>query len=80
MESTTHVLRSPLVWVGSMALIIGILNIVAGTWVLQDGVASILYYLKNDNEKWYFNHLVRLLRAFWGLVMIVSGVLLLERF
>ena len=57
--------------------IIGLILIIGGTWVLQDSLASILYYLKRDDEKWYFNHLVRLLRAIWGVVFIVCGVIIL---
>lgn len=56
--------------------IISLILIIGGTWIIQDGLVSILYYLKRDNEKWYFNHLVRILRAILGVVFIVCGIIL----
>ena len=56
---------------------IGIILIIGGTWITQDAIASILYYIGRDNEKWYFNHLVRLLRGLWGLAFIYIGIYLL---
>ena len=55
-----------------------ILVIAGGVWGVQDGLVSILYYLKRDDEKWYFNHLVRLFRMGWGLVFIGLGIYLLR--
>ena len=57
---------------------IPIILIAGGTWMLQDAIASVLYYLKRDDEKWYFNHAVRILRGIWGLVFIGCGILLME--
>jgi len=54
-------------------LIIGILVLSGGVWVTQDSLASILYYLKNDSEKWYFNHAVRVIRGLVGIMFIVLG-------
>ena len=54
-------------------LIIGILVLSGGVWVTQDSLASILYYLKHDNEKWYFNHAVRVIRGLVGIMLIVLG-------
>ena len=51
--------------------------LVGGTWILQDAIASILYYLGREDEKWYFNHAVRILRGLWGLVFIAMGIILL---
>ena len=56
--------------------IIGIVLVAGGTWIFQDALASILYYLKS-NENWYFNQLVRVLRCIWGIVFIVIGVVLI---
>ena len=56
-------------------MIIGIISLAGGVWVLQDAIASILYYLKRDNEKWYYNHMVRIFRALWGVAFITMGVI-----
>lgn len=48
----------------------------AGTWVVQDGLASILYYLHHDSEKWYFNHAVRLIRMAIGVILLIVGFML----
>ena len=58
-------------------MIIAVLLIIGGTWMLQDAVASVLYYLKRSDEKWYFNHAVRILRGIWGLVFIGCGIFLI---
>lgn len=58
-------------------MIIGIVILAGGVWVLQDSIASILYYLKHDNEKWYYNHMVRIFRGIWGLIFIALGVMLI---
>ena len=57
---------------------IPIVLIAGGTWMLQDALASVLYYLKRDDEKWYFNHAVRIIRGVWGLVFIGCGIFLME--
>lgn len=57
--------------------VISIIILAGGVWIMQDAIASILYYLKRDNEKWYFNHLVRLLRGLWGVIFIYIGIYLL---
>ena len=41
-----------------------------GTWVSQDSIASILFYLKS-NENWHFNHACRLARLACGIALIV---------
>lgn len=51
--------------------------IAGGVWILQDSIASVLYYLKADGEHWHFNHAVRILRACWGIAFLVIGVILL---
>jgi len=56
-------------------MVMGIVILSGGVWITQDAIASILYYLKQDNEKWYFNHLVRILRALWGIALIVVGIM-----
>ena len=47
------------------------LIIIIGTWMVQDGIASIMFY---PTEKWKWNHLVRLIRAVMGLTLIVIGI------
>ena len=53
--------------------IIGIIVLCGGVWITQDSLASILYYLKNDSEKWYFNHAVRVIRGLVGIMLIILG-------
>ena len=52
-----------------MGYIIGLI----GVWILQDAVASIMFY---PTEKWKWNHLVRLIRAVEGVALIVIGGIL----
>ena len=54
-----------------------VLLIIGGTWLTQDAIASILYYLKRDNENWYFNHLVRIFRGLIGIMFIVMGIIII---
>jgi len=54
-----------------MGYVIGLI----GVWFLQDAVASIMFY---PTEKWKWNHLVRLIRAVMGLVLIVIGYYLVK--
>ena len=58
-------------------MIIGILSLCGGVWITQDAIASILFYLKHNDERWHFNHAVRLFRGIWGLVFIGIGVWLI---
>ncbi len=41
-----------------------------GAWLLQDAVASIMFY---PTEKWKWNHLVRLIRVCFGIILIILG-------
>jgi len=43
---------------------------IIGTWILQDALASIAFY---PQEKWKWNHFVRLIRAVMGAVLIVMA-------
>mgnify|MGYP001589649972 CR=1 FL=1 len=56
---------------------IGIILIIGGTWITQDAIASILYYIGRDNEKWYFNHAVRVIRGLIGIMFTVIGIILI---
>lgn len=56
--------------------IIGLVILAGGVWMFQDGLASILWYLGKPEERWCFNHAVRLFRCCWGLIFIASGGLL----
>ena len=42
-------------------MIIGIISLAGGVWVLQDSIASIVFY--NTKERWWWNHVARLIRA-----------------
>ena len=49
--------------------------IAGGTWITQDAICSILYYIGKEN--WHFNHAARIIRGLVGIVFIVIGVRLL---
>ena len=51
--------------------IIGCVNIAGGMFVLQDGIASIVFY--NGREGWLKNHSWRIVRSLWGLVFMIAG-------
>ncbi len=57
--------------------IVGIIVISGGVWMFQDGLASILYYLHKDGEKWYYNHALRIARMAWGVALVICGWLCL---
>jgi len=58
-------------------VVIPIILIAGGVWVFQDALASILYYLKKDDENWSYNQPLRIFRAIWGVIFIVCGGLLI---
>ena len=41
-----------------------------GIFLVQDGIASIMFY---PSEKWRWNHMVRLIRAVMGVTLVVIG-------
>ncbi len=43
-----------------------------GIFLVQDGIASIMFY---PSEKWRWNHIVRLIRALMGVALIVIGAM-----
>jgi len=53
----------------------GIVILGIGLWLLQDGLASIVYY---PTEKWLWNHMARAIRMSEAIVLIVIGVLLIK--
>ena len=55
--------------------LMGVLLLSGGIWITQDALASILYYLKRDDEKWYFNHAVRIIRGLIGIMFIIIGIM-----
>jgi len=57
--------------------LLGVFAIIGGTWIFQDALASILYYLKKTNENWYYNQALRVLRGIWSLFFICLGIYLL---
>lgn len=60
-----------------LLILLALLIACGGTWVVQDGIASVLHYLKDEDENWHFNQALRILRIIWGLVLIASGVLII---
>ena len=46
-----------------------------GLWILQDALASIVFYPK---ERWMWNHLARAIRAVMGITLIIIGGILIE--
>ena len=59
----------------SIEFLIAVLLLIGGTWIFQDSLASVLFYLGREN--WHYNHSLRCIRGLWGLVFIVCGILLL---
>lgn len=57
--------------------IVGLLNLAGGVWVFQDSLASILYYIGKDGQRWHFDQLLRVLRGILGLVFIGMGIMIL---
>ena len=53
-----------------MGYIVGII----GVWILQDALASIVFYPK---ESWLWNHMARAVRAVMGIALIIIGALLI---
>ena len=51
--------------------LIGCVLIIGGTWVFQDGLASIVFY--KGRESWVTNHSWRIVRSLLGLVFIIAG-------
>ena len=51
----------------------GYLIVIIGVWILQDALASIVFYPK---ERWRWNHVARLIRALMGLALIGMGVVI----
>lgn len=47
---------------------------VLGTWILQDGLASIAFYPK---ESWRWNHTARVVRIGIGIYLVFTGAILL---
>ena len=53
-----------------MGYIVGLM----GLWILQDALASIVFYPK---ESWRWNHIARAIRASMGVALIIIGALLI---
>jgi len=49
-----------------------------GVAMVQDGVCSIMFYIKNPKERWFFNHSIRLVRAGAGVILIIISVMALR--
>jgi len=56
-------------------MLVGVLVLSGGWWIAQDSICSILYYLKRKDEKWYFNHAVRIIRGLIGIMFIIIGIM-----
>jgi len=50
------------------------LMIFAGTWVFQDSLASILYYIGKPDQNWHYDHSLRIIRAVVGLALLIRGI------
>jgi len=48
-----------------------------GVWMFQDGLASILHYLRTD-ENWHYNHMLRIFRCIGGLILVYLGWVILS--
>lgn len=61
-------------------MIFGIILIIAGTWLVSDGVYSITLYLNapsyvgSSKQTWRGDHWVRLVRILLALMVIIIGV------
>jgi len=53
---------------------IGLTVALIGMFMLQDGLASIAFY---PQEKWCWNHIARVVRSGFGLILIVLGGVLI---
>lgn len=62
-----------------MVVKLGIVVLAGGVWVFQDSLASILFYLDDEEESWYYNQPLRIIRALWGLAIVICGISLLIR-
>ena len=51
--------------------------IIGGGWVFQDALASILFYLNRPDERWHFNHAVRIIRGLIGIMFLIIGIILI---
>ena len=46
---------------------------ILGTWLVADGVVSVVFYYGKNGETWIKNHSVRLVRIAIGIVIIIIG-------
>ena len=53
---------------------IGCVLLIGGTWIFQDGLASIVFY--KGRESWVTNHSWRIVRSCFGLLFMIAGGLL----
>jgi len=60
---------SPLLWAWIIAI---------GLGIAQDGVCSILFYIDRPDERWNFNHAVRIVRIVFGIALMVIGSIALK--
>lgn len=47
--------------------------VIMGAWLIQDAIASIFFY---PDEKWRWNHIMRVIRGLMGIALIVVGIIL----
>jgi len=47
---------------------------IMGVWILQDALASVAFY---PNEKWKWNHIVRMIRMGMGVALVILGAILI---
>lgn len=53
---------------------IGLIVACIGVWFLQDALASIAFY---PNERWRWNHTVRIIRAVMAVALMILGGMLI---
>ena len=46
---------------------------ILGTWLVADGIVSIVFYYGKNDETWIKNHSIRLIRIVIGILLIIIG-------
>lgn len=54
-------------------VIFGVIITNLGVAIVQDGIASIVFYVNKKGETWMHNHIWRLIRILFGLILIGIG-------
>ena len=46
---------------------------ILGTWLVADGIVSVVFYYGKTDETWIKNHSIRLIRLVIGISLIIIG-------